>query len=201
MTQAEIERIFHQEHHKTIDAIKSASEKMQSIKNKYVNGKLWFNTNFNLEETKLICKELGLNELQLILLEENFEDKPDTDVYTIKGTNEYLRKFEQNPKIKCCNTCKYLVGKVKNFGMPRPFCSLYNKSLTALNAKVYEDYCASYTYIKLPKGRQWYKENAPSNLNAFGETTTLNGIDKSKMQKQRKKNEPIIYLNKVGFDL
>ena len=85
--------------------------------------------------------------------------------------------------------------------MPKPYCSLYRKYVHSFNADVYNDYCSSYTYIKLPKGRQWFKENAPSNLNMYGEISTVNGIDRSKMQKQRKQNEPIVYLNRVGFDL
>lgn len=200
MTQAEISRTFNIDNQKIIQAIKKVSEKLPSVKSKYINGKLWYNTQFNLEETKEICKELQLNELQLIILEENFQEVPETDVYTIKGTKAYLEKFKKNPKIRCCNTCEYLKGKCYNISMPKPYCSLYGKLLENMNANVYEDYCNSYTYIKLPKARQWFKENAPYNLNMYGETNTINGIDKSKMQVQRKRNDPVIILNKIGFD-
>jgi hypothetical protein len=181
-------------------AIKAAAEYTPSIKSKFVDGKLWFGTEFNLEETKIIFKELHRNELELILLEENWKEVPEKDIYTIKGTLEYLKKFEENPFIKCCNTCKYLKGLVTTTIMPRPYCSLYEKFLYSMPANVYEDYCSSYTYVKLPKARQWYKDNAPSNLNQYGETDTVNGVERSKLNYQRKREEPIRLVNQVGFD-
>lgn len=181
-------------------AIKTAAEYTPSIKSKLVNDEIWYGAEFNLEETKIIFKELHRNELELILLEENWKDAPEKDIYTIKGTLEYLKKFEEDPLIKCCNTCKYLKGKITTTIMPRPYCSLYGKFLYLIPANVYEDYCSSYTYVKLPKARQWYKDNAPSNLNQYGETNTVNGIERSKLNYQRKKGEPIRLVNQVGFD-
>lgn len=200
MTQAELSRNYNVHVDKILAATKKTAETMPSIKSKFINGKLWCNTQFNLEETKAICTELGFNKLQLILLEENFKEVPETDVITIRGTKAYLKEFEKNPKIQCCNTCEYLKGKCSDNGMPKPFCSLYNRYLNSMKANVYEDWCSSYTYIKLPKARQWFKDNAPHNLNMYGEVNTINGIDKSKLQVQRKRNEPVIIVNKIGFD-
>ncbi len=201
MTQAEIIKMFNKQSNDVVAAVRRASEKIPSIKNKYVNGRLWFNTNFNLEETREICKELKLNELQIIYMEENFQERPETDVYTISGTNAFLLEFKKNPTIKCCNTCKFLKGKASMSEMPKPFCSLYNKYLESFDAKVYEDYCNSYLYLKLEQPRQWFKDNAPANLDIFGNTNTINGIKRDKMQVHRKRNEPIRYANRVGLDL
>ena len=85
--------------------------------------------------------------------------------------------------------------------MPQPFCKVYNMYLKSFNAKVYEDYCTSYLKANLPKPRQWFKENAPINLNMYGETGTINGIDNSKMMNTERSVKGVITrVNQVGFD-
>ena len=199
MTQIQITRHLKIHSELVVNAIKKLSESIPSIKSKYVNGRLWNGAEFNLEETEAIFKELGANELQIIYMEENWKEPKLTDIYTIKGTQEFLKQFAENPKIQCCNTCSYLKGKASGLKMPKPYCSLYGKLLETFNAKVYEDYCSSYTYSNLQKPRQWFKESAPHNLNMYGEVNTINGIENDKLQAERKSNEPVKHVGQIGF--
>lgn len=200
MTSAEISKHLKLAQCTVSQAVKRAAEYTESIKKKFVNGSLWFCTEFTLEETKIIFKELNATDFQIILMEENWKETVETDVITIKGTNRFLSDFEKDPYIQCCNTCKYLVGKVTT-KMPRPFCSLYNKFLESFNANVYEDWCSSYCYLELPKARRWYKDNAPINLNMFGEIGTINGINNEDLQKHRRNGDPVIHVNQIDFDI
>lgn len=199
MTELQIIRNLHKEYSFIIETIRKLSEIMPSIKRKYCNGKLWPGTEFNLKETTAIYKAAGANELQLTLLEENWVDKVSPEVYTIKGTEDYVRKFNENNRIKCCNTCEYLRGKTTDKIIPKPFCSVYEKFLRNFNANVYEDYCNSYKYNGLLMPRLWYKDNAPINLNKFGKTDTINGIERSRLNVEKKKGDPVIIVDKVGF--
>lgn len=201
MTSAQISREVKQSNNSVSRAIERASKYTPSIADKYINGRLFFNTEFNLEETKAIYKELGCSRLHIKLLEETFVEVPEKDVITINGTNKFIIEWNKNPKIQCCNTCRYLLGKVGNYKMPQPFCKLYNRYLESFNAKVYEDWCSSYTYLELPKPRKWFKETAPSNLNIFGETNTVNGIDRKEfLSGEECKGRPVELVNQVGFD-
>ena len=168
MTQSEIIKKLGKTKTDIQNALHKLSETIPSIKKKIVDGKLWYD-DFSLEETILIYKELNSNFLQIELLKENWIEKGPTDLITINGTQAFLQKYKNNPKIKCCNTCKYLKGLVNKTIMPQPYCSVYECLLTKINAKVYEDWCTSYVYAELPKPRQWFKESAPSNLNMFGD--------------------------------
>lgn len=181
------------------EAIKKAAEKFPEINDLFYNGALYYNTEFTLEQVKEIYRILGRNELEFILLEENWEDRLPADMYTINGTNKFLEEYKKNDRIKCCNTCEYLRGNAVNSKMPRPYCSLYKKLLASMDANVYEDWCSSYKYIKLDKPRQWFKPSAPANLNMYGDTNTVNGIEKDKIR-ARKPNEPVRLLDHIGFD-
>lgn len=208
MTESEIIRNLKLGTTTVTEAIKRAAEKTPSIKKKYIDGKLWCCTQFNLEEAKAIYKELGCNELQLTLLEENWIEKPATDVYTITGTNKAI--IENNLTKKCCNTCEFLIGKTSSSINLRPYCNLYKKLLDKTvvpitknkfrKVNVYSDYCVNYSYKKQDKLRMWYKKNAPTNLNQYGRIDTTNGIEQEKLNTHRKRNEPIILVNQIGFD-
>lgn len=208
MTEAEITRNLKLGTTTVVEAIKRVAEQTPSIKKKYIDGKLWCGTQFSLEETKAIYKELGCNELQITLLEENWIEKSPIDVYTITGTNKTI--IENNLTKRCCNTCEFLVGKTSSSINLRPYCKLYNKLLDRVlipiskskfrKFNVYDDYCKNYSYKKQDKLRMWYKENAPTNLNQYGKLDTTNGIEQEKLNVQRKRNEPIILVNQVGFD-
>jgi hypothetical protein len=85
--------------------------------------------------------------------------------------------------------------------MPQPYCKVYEKYLASFDAKVYEDWCTSYLKTNLPKPRQWYKDNAPINLNMYGETNTINGINISKMMNtERSVKGVVVRVDQVGFD-
>lgn len=201
MTSIEIERLLHLEHHKVCDAIKETSKTLPSLAAKYYNGKLYMNANFSLEEVDAIAKTLNLNELQITYLHENFTEKPDPDIYEIPGTHNFLEEYKKDPGIKCCNTCQFLMGVTGNHKMPQPYCKVYEKYLVSFNAKVYEDWCSSYLKSKLTKPRQWFKENAPMNINMFGEIGTINGIDNSKMMNSERSVKGVVTrVNQVGFD-
>lgn len=181
--------------------IKELSESMPSLAAKYRRGQLYPNSHFSLEELDAICEKLELNKLQITYLHENFEEKPSPDIYEIPGTHKFLEEYKKDPDIKCCNTCAYLLGVTGSRKMPQPYCKVYEKLLESFNAKVYEDWCSSYLKAKLPKPRQWYKETAPINLNMYGETGTINGIDNSKMMNsERSIKGVVVRVNQVGFD-
>lgn len=169
MTETEICKNLRKKQEFVKQAIYKLAETTPSIQKKLFNHKILYNTDFSLEETLLIYKELNANFLQIELLKENWIEKGPSDLITINGTQAFLQKYKNNPKIKCCNTCKYLKGLVNKTIMPQPYCSVYECLLTKINAKVYEDWCTSYVYAELPKPRQWFKESAPSNLNMFGD--------------------------------
>ena len=181
--------------------VKEVSKTLPSLAAKYYNGNLFPYSHFSEEEINVLCDKLELNELQKIYIKENFKEEPAPDIYEIQGTHRFLTEFKNNPNFKCCNTCKYLMGVTGSHKMPQPYCKIYKKFLASFNAKVYEDWCSSYLKTNLPKPRQWYKENAPVNLNKFGETGTINGIDNSKMMNtERSVKGVVIRVNQVGFD-
>lgn len=199
MTSSKLERITKIRHGNIVDAIAECAKTIPSIASKYVNGRLWFATEFNLDEIKAICKQLKCSKLQIIYIEENWKEEPETDIITIKGTNKFVEDWKKNPHIQCCNTCKHICGKVAGYKMPQPFCKVYNIYLYKYN--VYEDYCSSYEYLSLPKPRKWFKENAPANLNMFGETDTVNGVKKEEfVSGEEWGNRPAELVNQVGFD-
>ena len=201
MTLTDIEKLLGLYHHRPIDAAKEVMEELPSLKAKTYNGKLYMNSHLSWEEVEAICKKMKLNELQIMYLKEHYEDKPDPDIYEIPGTHKFLEKKKKEPNIKCCNTCKYLLGITGTYKMPQPYCKVYNKRLASFNAKVYEDWCSSYLKTDLQKPRQWFKENAPINLNMFGETGTTNGIENSRlMNSKRSVPNTIVRVNQVGFD-
>lgn len=199
MTQTDITRTLHVDEKTVHKAVVTTISKFPRLQKYIVNGKLFCNTQFNLEETIEIYKQLGRNDLEIIVLKENWKEVPETDVITIKGTLEFIKRFNADPTIKCCNTCKYLKGKALNSKMPKPYCSLYKMLLESMNAKVYEDWCSSYSYIKFTKPRQWFNERAPHNLNVFGDTNTVNGIDKSQFKTERSVKDTVVLVNEVGF--
>ena len=202
MTQKDIINTLHKTNLLVHEAIEKVAERVPSIKAKFYDGRLPSNTHFTLVECEEIYKELNANPLQLIFLRENFKEGY-TDVYEINGTHKFLEEYKNNPNIKCCNTCKYCIGMTSSSHIvPHPYCEVYKAYLSSFDAKVYEDWCSSYLKAKLPKPRQWFKDNAPINLNSFGETDTINGIEKSKMYaaKQRSVPNTIVRVNQVGFD-
>ena len=181
--------------------VKELSESMPSLAAKYYKGQLYPNSHFSLEEVEAICEKLELNNLQKIYIHENFKEMPSPDIYEIPGTHKFLEEYKKNQDIQCCNTCAYLLGVTGSHKMPQPYCKVYEKYLESFNAKVYEDWCSSYLKAKLPKPRQWYKETAPVNLNMYGETGTINGIDNSKMMNtERSIKGVVVRVNQVGFD-
>lgn len=201
MTSAELERLLNIPKKDITDAAREVSKTMPSLAAKYYKGQLFQNSHFSLDEINAIAKVLNLNEIQLIYLHEHFTEKPSPDIYEIQGTHKFLEKFKKDPKIKCCNTCKFLLGVTGSHKMPQPYCKVYEKYLASFNAKVYEDWCSSYLYTKLPKARQWFKDNAPINLNMYGETGTINGIDNSKMMNSERSVKGVVTrVNQVGFD-
>lgn len=201
MTQTDIMKTLHENNLIVHDAVMKVSERVLSVKAKFYDGKLPCNTHFTLAECEEIYKELGANPLQLIYLRENFKEEY-SDVYEITGTHKFLEEYKKDPNIKCCNTCKYLLGMTGSHKMPQPYCKVYQKYLESFDAKVYEDWCSSYLKVDLPKPRQWFKESAPINLNMYGETNTINGIEKKKMYAAKKRSVPntIVRVNQVGFD-
>lgn len=201
MTQTDIMKALHENNLIVHDAVVKVSERVPSVKSKFYDGKLPCNTHFTLAECEEIYKELGANQLQLIYLRENFKEEY-SDVYEITGTHKFLEEYKKDPNIKCCNTCKYLLGMTGSHKMPQPYCKVYQKYLESFDAKVYEDWCSSYLKVNLPKPRQWFKESAPINLNMYGETNTINGIEKEKMYAAKKRSVPntIVRVNQVGFD-
>ena len=201
MTQTDIMKALHENNLIIHDAVVKVSERVPSVKAKFYDGKLPCNTHFTLAECEEIYKELGANPLQLIYLKENFKEEY-SDVYEITGTHKFLEEYKKDPNIKCCNTCKYLLGMTGSHKMPQPYCKVYQKYLESFDAKVYEDWCSSYLKVDLPKPRQWFKESAPINLNMYGETNTINGIEKKKMYAAKKRSVPntIVRVNQVGFD-
>lgn len=188
--------------------LKDLAKEYPSFQKKYVNGKLRAGTEFNFEETKLIYKRLGRNELELLLLKENWQEVSENDIYTIKGTNKFLTEENCIDK-KCCNNCKFLKGKITK-AIARPYCSVYEKLLDVAKVKIgktkskniniYEDYCSSYVQKENNEIRRWYKKNAPMNLNQYGKTDSVNGIKRDRLDKKRKRNEPITIVTCLGFD-
>lgn len=177
--------------------VRELAATIPSFSSKFHDGLLYTDAQYNIEEINAICDKFNLNELQKIYIRENYKEQPEKDIYEIDGTHAYLK----NPDIKCCNTCKFLLGVTGKYKMPQPFCKVYNMYLKSFNAKVYEDYCTSYLKANLPKPRQWFKENAPINLNMYGETGTINGIDNSKMMNTERSVKGVITrVNQVGFD-
>ena len=188
---------------KVNEAVSKAAEKLPSLKEKFVDGKVPCHTTLSLPEVEEIYKQLDANPLELIYLKENFKQpEEERDVYEIKGTHDFLDEYAVNPKIKCCNTCKHLCGVTNKSMMPKPYCKVYEDYISNFNAKVYEDYCSSYCRILLPKPRQWFKENAPINLNMYGDTDTINGIKKEKMYEAKTRSVPntVVRVNQIGFD-
>ena len=201
MTITELSKLLDMSMSKISPKIKELSKDLPSLAAKYYNGQLYPHCNFSREEINAICDKLNLNSLQRLYVLEHFKEKPAPDIYEIKGTHKFLEEYKLNPDIKCCNTCKYLIGVTASNCKPQPYCKVYNKLLESFNAKVYEDWCASYLNAKLPKPRIWYKENAPINLNMYGETNTVNGIEMSKMMNtERSVKGVIVRVNQVGFD-
>lgn len=199
MTETEIVKNLGKKISFVTNIIKELAELDPAIKKKYNKGVLCKNSEFTLRETKEIYRAAGANELQIELLEENWVDKKGNEVYTIKGTEDFVKKFNEDKNIKCCNTCEFLKGKSGKKIIPKPFCSVYNMYLHSFKADVYEDYCSSYKYIELPKPRLWYKDTAPINLNSYGEINTINGIERSRLNVEKKKGDPVIIVNKIGF--
>ena len=201
MTLTDIERLLKIWHHRPIEAAKEVAEQLPSLKAKTYNGKLYMNAHLSWEEVEAICKKMNCNELQILYVKEHFTEMPAPDIYEIPGTHKFLEEYKKDPKIKCCNTCKYLLGITGAYKMPQPYCKIYEKRLASFDAKVYEDWCSSYLPADLPKPRQWFKENAPINLNMYGETGTVNGIDKSKlMNSERSVKGVVVRVNQIGFD-
>lgn len=201
MTITELEKILRIDRHKVDAATREVAAKLPSLSAKIHNNKLYRGSNLTLEEIDAICEIVNCNPLQLQFIHEQFKAGPAPDIYEIRGTHQFLEGYKRNPKIKCCNTCKHLCGMTGNNKMPQPYCKAYDDYLRKLDAKVYEDWCSSYIYIELPKPRQWFKENAPINLNIYGETGTINGIDNSKMMnKERSIKGVVTRVNQVGFD-
>lgn len=200
MTETEIIKALHSTRIKVITAIKKVAEHNQNVKNKFKDDKLPCSTDFSLDETVEIYKALGCNTLQILFLKEHFIDRPKKDIYTIKGTEDFLSKYDDNPKIRCCNTCQYLQGLCKGSGHPIPYCKIYQKPLSSFGAKVYEDYCNSYLYFDFLKPRKWYKPDAPINLDMFGDKDTVNGINRNKFKAERSNPKIVTIVNQVGFD-
>ena len=201
MTLTDIEKLLGIGHHRPIDAAKEVMEELPSLKAKTYNGKLHMRSHLTWEEVEAICHKMHLNELQIMYLKEHYTDMPDPDIFEIPGTHKFLEEYKKDPNIKCCNTCKFLLGMTGSHKMPQPYCKVYEKYLASFDAKVYEDWCSSYLKANLPKPRQWFKENAPMNLNMYGETGTINGIDNSKlMNSERSVKGVVVRVNQVGFD-
>ena len=201
MTHSELKRLLNIRTEKLTPAIKECAKTIPSIAEKFIDGNIYVGSQFNLTEIKAILDKLKMPKIAYHYIEENYKDMPDVDIITIRGTNEFIENFKSNKYIQCCNTCKYLKGMKEAFGMPKPFCNVYKNYLYKFKANVYKDYCTSYEYIELPKPRKWYKDNAPKNLNIFGDTNTVNGIDKNIfLSGEECKGKPVELVNQVGFD-
>ena len=201
MTIGELAKLLNVSKYNLAPKIKEVSETLPSLAAKYCNGHIYQQAHFTREEIEAICDKLNLNSLQKIYILEHFKDMPSPDIYEVEGTHKFLDEYNADPDIKCCNTCKFLIGVVKN-NKPQPYCKVYEMYLKTFNAKVYEDWCSSYLKVKLPKPRIWYKETAPSNLNMYGETDTVNGIKIDKlMNSERSVKGVVTRVNQVGFDV
>ena len=201
MTIRDISRLTNVKNYKIDEAAKQIIDEVPSFRKKTINGRLKSEAHLSWEEVEAICKKLKLNELQIMVVKENFSEEPAPDIYEIPGTHKFLAQYKKNSNIKCCNTCKYLIGVTGTHKMPQPYCKVYEKNLSTFSARVYEDWCSSYCKCDLPKPRQWFKDTAPINLNMYGETETINGIEKSRlMNSKRSVPNTIIRVNQVGFD-
>lgn len=198
MTRLELQKIFNLNFYEIKDIITQAGEIEKSIAKKMKTISLP-NTNFTIKECRVIADCAKANELMRIYIEENCTERIDPDGFKLKGSNDFLQKWKNKHNIRCCNTCSGLTGrKREQDNMSRPYCTVYHRYLENFNAKVYEDYCSSYLYNHYEKPRVWFKQNAPINLNQFGETDTVNGIKLSEF-KDRKNNEPINIIGDIGF--
>lgn len=201
MTLTELSRLLNLSMYKVSPKVKELSKDLPSLAAKYRDGQIYTNSHFSRDEINAICDKLELNPIQKIYVLEHFKDMPQPDIYEIYGTHKFLEEYKSNPNIKCCNTCKYLQGVTGSHKMPQPYCKVYEKYLESFNAKVYEDWCSSYLKANLPKPRQWFRETAPINLNMYGETGTINGIDNSKMMNTERSVKGVVTrVNQVGFD-
>ena len=201
MTEQELAELIKKPKYKISKAIAELSKIMASLSKKCFKDKLYPNSELSWEEIEAICKELNCNTLQIMFVKEHFKSYTPPDIYEIEGTHKYLEKYKENPHVKCCNTCKYLIGVTGSHKMPQPYCKVYERFLESFYAKVYEDWCSSYTYIELSKPRQWFKDNAPINLNIYGDIGTINGIDNSKMMNSKRSVKGVVTrVNQIGFD-
>lgn len=201
MTITDLSRLINLPLAKLSSIVRQVAEDIPTLSAKYYNGTMFHGSHFSLEEIQAICKKLKLNNLQEIYVMEHFEEQPAPDIYEIPGTHKFLEEYKKNSNIKCCNTCEFLIGKTGTHNMPQPYCEVYEKYLICFNAKVYEDWCSSYLKTKLTKPRQWFRENAPRNLNMFGETGTINGIENSKMMNSERSVKGVVSrVNQIGFD-
>lgn len=177
-------------------AIIESSKYKLSIKLKCSNNMINKDTNFTEEETRLIFNKLNASKIQQLLLEEHFESLKRNDYYTIKGTNDFINKWNNNKYIKCCNTCKYLCGDKTKTKQAIPYCKLYHCTLTKIKAKVYRDYCPDYIYNDLDKPIIWLTDKAPLNLNKFGEPITNSKANLPSIEELEKSDSPA---SLVGF--
>ena len=83
MTQTDITRTLHVDEKTVHKAVVTTISKFPRLQKYIVNGKLFCNTQFNLEETIEIYKQLGRNDLEIIVLKENWKEVPETDVKKI----------------------------------------------------------------------------------------------------------------------
>lgn len=157
---------------------------------------------YTLDECILIVSQMTGSELMVEYIKENFIEHID-EGFNINGTRDFVDRWNEGKRPKCCNTCKFCMGKVpESKSIPYPFCTVYNRYLHNFNARVYEDWCNSYLFEETEKPRMWLKENAPTNINLYGETDKVNGIKRSefKSSEETKRGAPIVILGKVGFD-
>lgn len=178
-------------------AFKAAAENNQSIVDKVENGE-----DLSLDECIEIVSKIDRSNLMVEYLKENYikNNIKKSDGYYIEGTCDFLDRFSKNPKVKCCNTCDAIIGKIDtNSSIPKPFCSVYNRYLRSFNANVYLDWCSSYKY-KRTEAKMWLKSDSPTNINIYGNTDKVNGIKRSRFcSSENSNNEHVNIIDKIGF--
>lgn len=161
MTQLEIAQILgYKDTAIVCKGFKQASEIMPTLLTKTRRGAC-YELNYTWEETKCALECLGLSPITIELIRDNFIDRPVKYVYHeknpyIPGTEEFLKKYERNPKrCRCCSTCIFLQARSIAHETSRlhPYCIFYGKFTRSIKverrhkktpANIFVDRCPSY---------------------------------------------------------
>ncbi len=130
---------------------------------------------YTLEQVFLALSYLrdgkGLTDLEKLMIEEDFSmrQKEEVKAIGIDGTEEFLKKVKNYPKLRCCSTCAYCAKSTMRNKKPtqKPYCKFWERFLHRLNANPYKDYCRQWEY-SYKKPLVFYKTNSPTNVDIYG---------------------------------